>query len=270
MCYNGSGDFMDRGNIEKIAKNPEDRLLLSKLWDKISAGIQKNIPAATAFLSPREQELAMLLFGQQENLVFFGGFPEAERKLLVYLPEYMESSSLMEEDSPVICIYADFFAGDALTHRDILGALMGAGIARETVGDIFVEKGRALFFVTTGIAPYLLQNFSSAGKTALHLRAVALTEAEIPQPEFSELRDTVASLRLDSVLSSGFRIGRSLAAQYIAAGKAAIDGVPCEKPDKTVPEGAKISLRGMGKIQLSQVGSTTKKGRIGITIRRYQ
>ena len=77
------------------------------------------------------------------------------------------------------------------------------------------------------------------------------------------------SLRLDSVISSGFRIGRSLAAQYVAAGKAAIDGLPCEKPDKLVSEGAKISVRGLGKIQLAQVGGETKKGRISVIIRRY-
>ena len=87
--------------------------------------------------------------------------------------------------------------------------------------------------------------------------------------ETKEIRDTVASLRLDSVVSSGFRIGRSLAAQHIAAGKVAINGLPCEKADKLVSEGAKISVRGLGKILLRTVGSQTKKGRISITIDRY-
>ena len=84
-----------------------------------------------------------------------------------------------------------------------------------------------------------------------------------------EIRDTVASLRLDSVVASGFRIGRSLAAQYIAAGKASLDGLPVEKPDRPVPEGAKISVRGLGKIRLTQVGGKTKKDRISVVIHRY-
>lgn len=45
---------MERSNIEKIAQSAEDRLLLAKLWDKMNAGMRKNIPAATCFLSPRE------------------------------------------------------------------------------------------------------------------------------------------------------------------------------------------------------------------------
>ena len=260
---------MDRSNIEKIANNPEDRVLLAKLWDKINAGIRRNIPSNTCFLSPREQEMARYLFGDAPGLCFFGGYDDAERKMLVYLPDYLDEDSLYDEDSPLVCLRAVFFEDDALSHRDFLGALMGAGIARETVGDICVGKGCCDFFVTAEIATYIEQNFLSAGRTKLHLSRINLHDASIPEPEVKEIKDTVASLRLDSVISSGFRIGRSLAAQYIHAGKAAIDGLPCEKPDKIVSEGAKISVRGLGKIKLASMNGTTKKDRISVTIHRY-
>jgi RNA-binding protein YlmH len=169
----------------------------------------------------------------------------------------------------MVCLRASFFEEDSLTHRDFLGALMGAGIARETVGDICVGNGYCDFFVTDEIAPYIQQSFLSAGRTRVHMSRILLREAIIPEPEVKEIKDTVASLRLDSVISSGFRIGRSLAAQHICAGKAAIDGLPCEKPDKTVSEGMKISVRGLGKIKLATVNGRTKKDRISITIHRY-
>ena len=260
---------MDRNNIEKIAQSTEDRLLLAKLWDKIRAGIRKNIPANTCFLSPRELEMARYLFGEPEGLYVFGGYEEAERKMLVYLPEYLEESALLEEDSPIVCLHAEFYQGDSPSHRDFLGALMGAGIGRETVGDICVDKGCCDFFVTGEIAPYILQNFSSAGRTKLRLQQIPLAQAHIPEPEVKEIRDTLASLRLDSVVSSGFRIGRSLAAQYIHSGKAAVDGLICEKPDKSISEGAKISVRGLGKICLHSIGGRTKKDRISVVIHRY-
>ena len=269
MCYNALGDNMDRSNIEKIARNPEDKLLLAKLWDKINAGLRKNIPASTCFLSPRELEMARFLFGEPEGLHAFGGYGDAERKMLVYLPEYLEEDALYEEDSPVVCLRAEFYQGDTLSHRDFLGALMGAGIGRETVGDICVGKSSCDFFVTQEIAPYIEQNFLSAGRTRLHLSRIPLKEADIPKPEVKEIKDTMASLRLDSVISSGFRIGRSLAAQYVTTGKAAIDGLPCEKPDKAVAEGMKISVRGLGKIKLHAVGGRTKKDRISVVIHRY-
>ena len=263
------GDTMDRNNIEKIAQSSEDRMLLAKVWDKINAGLRRNIMANTCFLSPRELEMTRYLFGDLPGLHAFGGYEDAERKMLVYLPEYLEEDALYAEDSPVVCLRATFFQEDTLSHRDFLGALMGAGIGRETLGDICVGKGSCDFFVTEEIAPYIEQSFTSAGRTHLHMERIPLSEASIPEPEVKEIKDTLASLRLDSVISSGFRIGRSLASQYVNAGKAAIDGLPCEKPDKAVNEGSKISVRGLGKIKLAAVNGRTKKDRISVTIHKY-
>ena len=103
----------------------------------------------------------------------------------------------------------------------------------------------------------------------MQLEAISLEDVQVPEPEVKEIKDTLASLRLDSVISSGFRIGRSLACQYISAGKAAVDGLPCEKPDKSVAEGAKISVRGLGKIKLAKINGTTKKDRISVVLHRY-
>lgn len=243
--------------------------MLAKVWDKINAGMRKNIMANSCFLSPRELDMTRYLFGQQPGLCSFGGYDDAERQMLVYLPEYLDKAALMDEDSPLVCLRATFFEGDSPSHRDFLGALMGAGIARETVGDICVGKGSCDFFVTAEIAPYILQNFLGAGRTKLHLAQIPLSQVLVPEPEVKQIRDTVASLRLDSIISSGFRIGRSAAAQYVTTGRAAINGLPCEKPDRTVEEGAKISVRGLGKIKLQTVNGQTKKGRISVVIDRY-
>lgn len=260
---------LDRSNIEKIAQNPEDKVLLAKIWDKINAGLRKNILASTCFLSPRELEMARYLFGDLEGLHAFGGYADAERKMLIFLPEYLDESTLTDEDSPLVCLRAEFYYGDSPSHRDFLGALMGAGIGRETVGDICVGKESCDFFVTSEIAPYVEQNFTSAGRTHVRISRIPHDQVQIPEPEVKEIKDTLASLRLDSVISSGFRIGRSLASTYVSQGKAAIDGLPCEKPDKTVTEGAKISVRGLGKIKLVSVNGKTKKDRISVTIHRY-
>ncbi len=260
---------MDIRNIEKIARTPEDKLLLAKVWDKINSGLQKNIPASTGFLALRELDMTRYLFGNLEGLHAFGGFTGAERQMLVYLPDYLDADCLTDDDSPVVCLRATFYDGDTLSHRDFLGALMGAGIARETLGDICVGKGYCDFFVTRTIAPYILQNFTGAGHTRVHLEQIPLADVAVPEPETKQLRDTLASLRLDSVISAGFRIGRSQAAQLVLSGKAAIDGLPCEKPDKPVAEGMKISVRGLGKIKLAAVNGQTKKGRISVVIDRY-
>lgn len=257
---------MDRNNIEKIAQSAEDRMLLAKVWDKIHAGLRRNIIANTCFLSPRELEMTRFLFGDLPGLHAFGGYEDAERKMLIYLPDYLEE---IPEDEPILCLKASFYTGDSLSHRDFLGALMGFGIDRACVGDICVEEGICHFFVSADIAPHLLRDFDKAGRTALHVSTVPLSQFSPPAEKTELLSDTVPSLRLDCILSSGFRISRSLADTFIRSGKAAIDGLPCEKPDRAVSQGASISVRGLGKIRLAEIGNRSKKDRIFIKIEKF-
>ncbi len=259
---------MDKANIDKIARTPEDRLLLSRVWDKIFLAQRRDCPGSTLFLSPRELELCRFLFGEEPGLCSFGGHPEAERKMLAWVPEYLDPADFWQ-DGPLACLLARWHPSQTLTHRDLLGAILGCGLRRETLGDLCLGESRCHIFVTADMAPYLLQNLTQAGRTALQLEEVALSDIRFPPPKTQELHDTVASLRLDSVVAAGFRMGRSAAAEHIAAGRVALDGLPCEKPDRPVPQGTKISLRGQGKILLRTVGPQTKKGRISITVDRY-
>ena len=257
-----------REQIARMAQTKEDEILLARVYERITSAAARNIPAATAFLSKREQMLtAELLRGQ--DFVFFGGPAMAEREVCCYLPEYLDESWLYSEDSPIAAVRASFFENDKLTHRDFLGSLMGSGIKRETVGDIYVGEGSCDFLVLREILPYVLQNLVSAGRTKLHLEEIELSGLHVPQQSVKTVRDTVPSLRLDGIVSSGFSISRGKAADYIAAGKAELNYLPCMKGDKQVQEGDVISIRGLGKIKLETIGGNTKKGRISIEISRF-
>ena len=153
-----------REQIARMAQTKEDEMLLAKIYERMTNAAARNIPAATGFLSKREQMLAAELLRGQE-IRFYGGPPLAEREICCYLPEYLDESWLESEDGPIAAARAVYFEGDTLTHRDFLGALMGCGVKRETVGDIYVAEGRCDFLVTREVLPYLLQNFLSAGRT---------------------------------------------------------------------------------------------------------
>lgn len=232
--------------------------------------MRRGIPANTGFLSPREQQLARYLFGEAPGFIFFGGYPQSERQMLCYLPDHLDSSVLWEDASPICCLRATFYEGDHPTHRDFLGALTGLGLSRDTIGDILVDQGQCDFFTTREMVPFLLQNFTHAGKTALHLEQIVLRQAHIPFQQYRVISDTLASLRLDSIVSSGFRLSRSAAAGAICAGKVSIDGLPCEKPDRAVQPGNQISLRGGGKLLFVSAGEPTKKGRIPVQLHRFE
>ena len=257
-----------RETISHLAADKDEEMLLLHVTERMTAAENRNIPGSSNFLSGREQMLVQQIL-RSKGICFFGGREGAERAVCCYLPEYLDEDWLAGEDGPVAAVRATYFEQDKLTHRDFLGSLMGCGIKRETVGDICVSEGQCDFFVTREILPYVLQNLESAGRTKLHLTEIPLTEVIAPQAKTKTIRDTVSSLRLDGVVSSGFSISRGKAADAIEAGKVEVNFTSCMKPDKAVTEGDSISLRGLGKIRLTEVGGNTKKGRISIVIDRY-
>lgn len=255
--------------LERCARTEEDRRLLSRVYDKIDGAERKNIPGFTCFLSPRERALVeRLLVGRQ--VIYFGGVPDAERVVCGYLPDYLEEGFLHDlETAPILAACATFFEEDTLTHRDFLGSLMGCGIKRETVGDIFVMPGRCEFLVKREILPFVLQNMTSAGRTKLHILALPISDLQPTPLRTRELRDTVSSLRLDSVVSSGFQMARGKAVELIESGRVELNYETCVKPSRPVASGDTISARGLGKLRLCEVGGLTRKGRTTIVIERF-
>lgn len=261
-------DMDKQRSIAAAAETEEDRALLGQIYERLERAAARERFACTGFLSPREQAMTQRLLPHLP-VVFFGGMEGAERCMACYVPEYLPEDFLTTEESPVAAIRATFYEKDTLTHRDFLGSLMGAGIKRETVGDIYVSAGRCDFFVARQIAPYLLENMTSAGKTRLHLTAIPLGEVQRDAQQVREIRDTVPSLRLDCLVGTAFSLARRPAAELIAAGRVAVNDLVCLKGDRTLRQGDRIAVRGLGKAEVSEVGGTTRKGRISVVISRY-
>jgi len=260
---------MDKNTIiAKIARDSEDKLLLARIFDKYEQMERRGIPTVTAFLSPREQNLAQVLLNTAEirsGYLFDGGFEGAERKLIAFLPDWAENC---EEE--LSFLRASFHGSDStLTHRDILGSLMGLGITREKVGDILISLHSADIVVSASVAEFLLRDWDSAGRVRLTVTEIGRHELEIPEAKITEVQDTVSSLRLDAVISSAFSMSRGKAADLIAAGRVSLDHTPCIKTDKAVAEGSTITARGFGKAVVRECSRLSKKGRIILIIDRY-
>ena len=258
--------------LDRVGAAGEDRLLLAKVLDRAAQAESRNVPAATDFLSPQQQKLTEDLLRQagvpETGYVRLGGYPEAERALYLFLPDWLDPESAAEE-SPIRCLRAAFRTEERLTHRDFLGSLMGLGIVREKVGDILVGPDSADLIVLDTVADFLLGSWNSAGRARLTVTEIPPSHLHIPEVRCEEVRDTVSSLRLDAVCSTGFRMARGKAADLIASGRVQVNWRECTKPDKPLSVGDTVSARGFGKFQLSEVGGVTRKGRVAIVVKRY-
>ena len=258
--------------LDRLGVTGEDRLLLAKVLDRAGQAQNRNIPAATDFLSPQQQMQALDLLrlaGVPETAYLAsGGYDGAERKVILFLPDWLDAENAAEE-LPIRCLRTVFRAEDHLNHRDFLGSLMGMGIVREKLGDILVGPDSADLIVLDTVADFLAQSWNSAGRAKLRVTEIETAHLHIPQVQCQEVRDTVSSLRLDAVASTGFRMARGKAADLVTSGRVQVNWRECTKPDKLLSAGDTVSARGFGKFVLAEVGGTTKKGRTSIMIKRY-
>ena len=265
----------------------EDQFFLGQLEDKIAQCENKYITTYTNFMDTHQQSIARIhcrkhfiptadgdQYGPEDmgampttRSIFYGGYDGAERVILINLPDY----AFLETEDPLTVIRATKpDGGRALTHRDYLGSLLGLGIKRELVGDILVREDGADIIVTEDIADFILLNYCKAGRANLSLTQVSIKDLIVPKQKTSVITDTVASLRLDSVVASAFGLSRGKASEAITRGIVFVNHVEATKPDLQVGEGDRITLRGKGKARLTEIGGKSRKDRQYITIERYE
>lgn len=258
--------------LDKYARDGDSRLLLARVLDQQQRAHQRGIPTHTGFLSPAEQaESADLLMAAAPGQgILAGGYPDAERKLWAFLPDWLEEEVwLLGEDCPLAALAVKTPAGAGLTHRDYLGSLMGLGLTREKIGDILLTREGAQVVVLRETLPILLSQWEKAGKYPVTLTPLSLDRLTPTPGERKGLRVTVASARLDAVVAAGFSIPRSRAADLIRGGRVMVNHRPCDKADKPVAAGDTLTCRGLGKCVLTAVGGTSKRGRMILEMERY-
>lgn len=259
--------------LDRCARSGEERILLARVLDKLELASERGVPAHTPFLSPGEQaSITDLLnaWGRPRHL-FWGGFDDAERRVCFFLPDWQTEDSIPDDpDGPLAAVEAQFPSQASLSHRDILGSLMGLGLTREKLGDILLpEENRCQVLVLRETMPILLSQWEGAGRYKLSLREIPLSALTLRPAQIKTIRDTVATARLDAVLAAGFSLSRSKASAYIAAGKVAINHRECLKPDKLVEEGDVLTCRGLGKCVVAEVPGQSRKGRTMLVLNRY-
>jgi RNA-binding protein YlmH len=227
-----------------------------------------NRSLTTAFLDPRQLELAEAVLNREKSLSYtvFGGYPEAERNLLFIFP------AQHQEKLPELEAIQVSWKGPAgqIGHRDLLGAVLALGLKRDQVGDIIVtEDQKAVVIVAAAQAAYISSNLTEVGQVKVECEVIELSGLPLPEDEGRDMKGTVPSLRLDAVASLGFGLSRSRVVLLIKGGLARVNWRPVNSPALQLKEGDQVSLRGKGRLVLTTVEGETRKGRIHLRLKRY-
>ena len=248
----------------------EDKWLLSHLEDLAAMASQTGYAAFSDFLDERQRSL-LSERRLPVCLMFFGGYPQAEKQIAVFYADYLQESieDLAAQELTLLKITPEDlrFVKRKPEHRDYLGALMGTGLRRDKMGDVIVDGEATFVWVKHDMAAYIRQELTSVGAARVTVSESLVTELPKPQPGVQSVV-SVSSMRIDAVISRGFNMGRAEAVKWIAAGKAFCNGRQMMNGSKSVAVGDKITLRGKGFIKIQENKGLSRSGRIQLQIER--
>ena len=278
----------------------ENNLFLKNIEEKYERFLDYYTIMNSDFLTMEQQSMlsGFLRTHRREGVFFYGGFAEAERRQVVFLPDYTGVAEKVcelplnenekENDFADCRILTEYFEQNpencpirlldivipptehkTLGHRDYLGALMGEGIKREKVGDILVHEKGAQIIVASELADYLAENFRQVGSVSVLVKKSQISALGSTEIRTISLKFTVSSPRIDNIVSGVFGISRKDAVSVISHGKVFVSGREITKPDFALKGGEKIVLRGKGKAIYNGVTGTSKKGKLYIDVEKY-
>ena len=192
--------------------------------------------------------------------VLAGGFEESERKVLIVGTENEED---FEQFLTIICIESN----EKLEHRQVLGSILGTGVKREVVGDIIIKDNYSNVVVLKEIAKYILQNLEKVGREKVKVKAINKDSIIQVEKKFKEIKTTVASLRLDAVISACYGISRELSSKLVEGEKVSLNYKVVTNTSKQIEEGDLISVRGYGRFEVAEVLGNTRKDRVRVVLK---
>ncbi len=260
--------------------------LAGRVRDLATRAYMNNFVTHTDFLSVSEIAMfhqIMASEGVPSNVheycgakyVVYGGFEDAERAMICFLPEYMDEETFLlaekAEATVLSCVKVQpvnrKFA-DELNHRDYLGSLMNLGIERDQIGDILTGDDVAYVFATFEIAQMICKELIRIRHTSVKCEVVNSSECDI-RPKFEEISGSVASERIDAILAFVYHLSRSEAQKLIESESVFIDGRVAYSGGYDLKDGARVSVRGHGKFIYLGTTNTTRKGRLFVKVNKF-
>lgn len=247
----------------------EDKLIISKAFDALDIAERQYVEKTLGFLDPHQVSLISRELSakvpQDIKFEFFGGYDDAERRMFLCYPDYLEP------DYDEIIVVLEIVGRDIaeLSHRDYLGSLMGLGIKRENIGDILPFEYRCFIFVRSEMARYIIENLTKVGRRGIEIYIRKLSDIKIPKKETEINRVVVSGFRIDCIISAALNLSRSKASELIKSDRVRLNFENIDDVAKQVKEGDLISVRNFGRFRFLEICGITRKGRHSIIIERY-
>lgn len=259
----------------------ENQFFLEKRIEELAKNCyHKNKLTGTGFLGLSEQSVFYeMLQGRRADPVtreilqscgvLYGGFPRSERKVLFFMPDYMDREDLAQELTCLRLSPLNERFAESLSHRDILGALMNLGLERNRIGDILTDGQNAYVMVLRDISEFISRELTRIRHTCVSCTHALPSDCDI-EPRRRTVCGSVASVRLDAVCAMVFKLSRGDARRLIEEERVFVSGRGRIGADLLLQEGMQVSVRGYGKFMYEGAGGMSRKGRLYVSVQKYE
>lgn len=269
---------MEKEEILKKYTKHEDKILVSKLFDKIKSVDTKNIIEHTSFLDGYQRKILEEILNKlhYKNYIFYGGYEEAERKILILYPQKLEKyikSNLNKVFNTVVTVLNIKLPNELkgkYKHRDYLGGILKLGVKREKIGDILVTEDGADIIINKDIEKFLLNEIKILTRFAKsEIRIKSVEELKNVEIKTEKLEIVVMQERLDSVVAEILKCSRTNANKIIEDERVFINYENIVKSAKVLKQGDLLTIRGKGRFKIGEIINNTRKGKLVIEIEKY-
>lgn len=266
---------MNKQEILKDYKKPEDKLLLAQILDKIDFASKRDSIEATDFLDMYQIAMVKNFIRKTDNTnsILFGGFEDAERKIMFLYSNKYNDKMVEKNYSKTIEIIRIILPEEEkgkYTHRNYLGGIVKIGMKREKVGDIIVAEDGADILVKTEVAETLKQELGTLTRFQnAKIEITGLENLRKPEIKVEEISIIVPSLRLDNIVSDLAKTSRSKAVQILDSERVFVNGKNETKASKQIKLGDVITIRGKGRFVVKEFCGTTRTGRTVVKIEKF-
>lgn len=216
------------------------------------------------FLNPFQQQL-WESHHKIINLEFWGGYPNAERKVVLVT---RDKKTVNKEDFDLVILQASLTSYNLVGHRQVLGSIMHQGLKRDVIGDILVDSNQVQMIVKGKIADFFLFNPINVNREVLNFKKA--DHIQILKDEDREIKSLIiTSLRLDVVLANVLKKSRSQVQSIISDDRVLVNFLPVRKATINLKESDYISIRGFGRVRLIKIVGRSKKGKIMIEYENF-
>lgn len=182
--------------------------------------------------------------------------------------EYFNQTSLQAKKYYTAILKSHYeHPSKTLSHSDVLGALMHAGLERDAIGDIAVDEQTVYVVCLPSVEEFIRTSITKIGNINVHFES---SDADgMPALQFERLKINTASMRADCIVSALAHCSRTMAKDMISQGFVKLNDEILETV-KTLCNNDNISIRRVGKFRIGELDGVSRKGRFIVNIDKYQ